>query len=124
MSEQILQLNQFGRELIETLAPLSVELGILAIAVLLVIPCLRIRSAALRHFLWLLVVVKPLVAVVASSRWSVFSALPTPARPAPIETTVSALADGGDHVTQLMQLLWPSRSMAMAWWLPPGPLRR
>ena len=68
-------LNQLGRELFGSFGQLSVELTALALFVLLVSRVLPIKSPALRHFLWLVVLLKPIVAVTINSPWTVFTPL-------------------------------------------------
>jgi beta-lactamase regulating signal transducer with metallopeptidase domain len=68
-------LNRLGSELFGLLGQLSVELAALAVFVLLAGRVLRIKSPALRHFLWLVVLLKPIVAVTISSPWIVFTPL-------------------------------------------------
>lgn len=68
-------LNWLGSELFGSLGQLSLELAALAVIVLLVCRVLRIKSSALRHFLWVAVLLKPIVAVTISSPWTVFTPL-------------------------------------------------
>ena len=68
-------LNGLGSELFGSLVQLSVELAALAALVLLAGRLLRIQSPALRHFLWVAVLLKPIVAVTISSPWTVFTPL-------------------------------------------------
>ena len=72
-------LNGMGHPLLAWLGPLSIELAALA---LLVLAAGRlIRSPALRHLLWLAVLVKPLIAVAVSSPYTVFAPLTPLAEP-------------------------------------------
>ncbi len=72
-------LNGLGHQLFAWLGPLSIELAALA---LLVLAAGRlIRSPALRHLLWLAVLVKPLIAVAVSSPYTVFAPLAPLAEP-------------------------------------------
>ena len=72
-------LNELGHQLFALLGPLSIELAALA---LLVLAAGRlIRSPALRHLLWLAVLVKPLVAIAVSSPYTVFAPLAPLAEP-------------------------------------------
>ena len=72
-------LNGLGHQLFAWLGPLSIELAALA---LLVLAAGRlIRSPALRHLLWLAVLVKPLIAVAVSSPYTVFAPLGPLAEP-------------------------------------------
>ena len=68
-------LNQLGSELFGLLGQLSIELAVLAVIVLLAGRVLRIKSPALRHFLWIAVLLKPIVAITVSSPWTVFTPL-------------------------------------------------
>ena len=72
-------LNEVGDQLLASLGPLSIELAALA---LLVLAAGRlIRSPALRHLLWLAVLLKPLVAAAVSSPYTVFAPLAPLAEP-------------------------------------------
>ena len=68
-------LNQLGSELFGSLSQLSIELAALALVVLLAARVLRTQPPALRHFLWVAVLLKPIVAVTISSPWTVFTPL-------------------------------------------------
>ena len=72
-------LNGLGHQLFAWLGPLSIELAALALLVLAAGRLLR--SPALRHLLWLAVLVKPLVAVAVSSPYTVFAPLAPLAEP-------------------------------------------
>ena len=66
-------LNGLGHQLLAWLGPLSIELA--ALAVLVLAAGRLVKSPALRHLLWLAVLVKPLAAVVVSSPYTVFAPL-------------------------------------------------
>lgn len=66
-------LNGLGHQLLAWLGPLSIELAGLALLVLAA--CRLVKSPALRHLLWLAVLVKPVAAVVVSSPYTVFAPL-------------------------------------------------
>ena len=66
-------LNELGHLLLGWLGPLSIELAALALLVLAV--GRLIRSPALRHLLWLAVLLKPVAAVVITSPYTVFAPL-------------------------------------------------
>jgi len=68
-------LDRLGSALVGSFGQLSLELALLAAAALLAGRVLRGRSPALRHFLWVAVLLKPIVAVVVSSQWTVFTPL-------------------------------------------------
>ncbi|MBU0637652.1 MAG: hypothetical protein KKB50_02215 [Planctomycetes bacterium] len=67
MNQWVELLNGIGRCLLAHLLPLSVELAILAAAVLAVLALLRPRSSAIRHLFWCLVLVKPLTSLLVAS---------------------------------------------------------
>jgi beta-lactamase regulating signal transducer with metallopeptidase domain/polyhydroxyalkanoate synthesis regulator phasin len=69
----IASLNQLGSSLIGLLGQLSIELAALAIVVVLACRLLRIESPAVRHLLWVAVLLKPVIAMTVSSPWTVFS---------------------------------------------------
>ena len=72
-------LNGLGHQLFGWLGPLSIELAALA---LLVLAAGRlIRSPALRHLLWLAVLLKPVAAMAVSSPYTVFAPLAPLAEP-------------------------------------------
>ena len=54
-------MNEFGRWLIVRLGQMSVELTILAGIVLIALYVLRVKSPALRHLFWGLLLAKPVV---------------------------------------------------------------
>ena len=68
-------LNQLGSGLFGSLGQLSVELAALAVLVFLAGRVLPLQSSALRHFLWLVVLLKPIVAITINSPWTVFTPL-------------------------------------------------
>ena len=72
-------LNELGHQLLGRLGPLSIELAALAVLVLAL--ARLIRSPALRHLLWLAVLVKPLIAIAVSSPYTVFAPLALLAEP-------------------------------------------
>ena len=68
-------LNGLGNQLFGWFGQLSIELAALAILVLVACRLLPIKSPALRHLLWAVVLLKPLVAVAISSPYSLFTPL-------------------------------------------------
>ena len=72
-------LNDLGSQLFGWLGPLSIELA--ALALLVLAAGWLIRSPALRHLLWLAVLVKPLIAIAVSSPYTVFAPLTPLAEP-------------------------------------------
>ncbi len=66
-------LNGLGHQLFAWLGSLSIEL--VGLALLVLAPCRLVKSPALRHLLWLAVLVKPVAAVVVSSPYTVFAPL-------------------------------------------------
>ncbi len=72
-------LNGLGHQLLASLGPLSIELA--AVAGLVLAVGRLIRSPALRHLLWLAVLVKPLVALVVSSPYTILAPLAPLAEP-------------------------------------------
>ena len=68
-------LNGLGSQLFGWFGQLSIELAALAILVLVACRLLPIKSPALRHLLWAVVLLKPLVAVAVSSPYSLFTPL-------------------------------------------------
>ena len=88
-------LNGLGSQLFGWFGQLSIELAALAILVLVACRLLPIKSPALRHLLWAVVLLKPLVAVAVSSPYSLF----TPLVPS-VDTDWNALAFSPvDHST-------------------------
>ena len=68
-------LNGLGNQLFGWFGQLSIELAALAVLVLMASRLLPIKSPALRHLLWAVVLLKPLVAIAISSPYSLFTPL-------------------------------------------------
>ncbi len=68
-------MNELGSQLFGWFGQLSIELAALAVLVLVASRLLPIKSPALRHLLWAVVLLKPLVAVAISSPYSLFTPL-------------------------------------------------
>ena len=68
-------LNGLGSQLFGWFGQLSIELAALAVLVLAASRLLPIKSPALRHLLWAVVLLKPLVAVAVSSPYTLFTPL-------------------------------------------------
>ena len=68
-------LNGLGSQLFGWFGQLSIELAALAILVLVACRLLPIKSPALRHLLWAVVLLKPLVAIAISSPYTLFTPL-------------------------------------------------
>ena len=66
-------LNGLGSQLFGWFGQLSIELAALAVLVLVASYLLPIKSPALRHLLWAVVLLKPLVAVAISSPYTLFT---------------------------------------------------
>ena len=68
-------LNGLGIQLFGWFGQLSIELAALAVLVLVASCLLPIKSPALRHLLWAVVLIKPLVAIAISSPYTLFTLL-------------------------------------------------
>ena len=68
-------LNGLGSQLFGWFGQLSIELAALAVLVLIASRLLPIKSPALRHLLWAIVLLKPLVSVAISSPYTLFTPL-------------------------------------------------
>ena len=66
-------LNELGSQLFGWFGQLSIELAALAVLVLVACYLLPIKSPALRHLLWAIVLLKPLVAIAVSSPYTLFT---------------------------------------------------
>ena len=66
-------LNELGNQLFGWFGQLSIELAALAVLVLVACRLLPIKSPALRHLLWAIVLLKPLVSVAISSPYTLFT---------------------------------------------------
>ena len=66
-------LNGLGSQLFGWFGQLSIELAALAVLVLVASRLLPIKSPALRHLLWAIVLLKPLVAIAISSPYTLFT---------------------------------------------------
>ena len=88
-------LNGLGRWLMGHLWQLSIELVVLAVVVMLAIFVLRIKSPALRHVFWGLVLIKPVVTLLVASPVSLYAFLGSPA-PEPVVVQPEARAEAED----------------------------
>ena len=68
-------LNELGSQLFGWFGQLSIELAALAVLVLVASRLLPLKSPALRHLLWAIVLLKPLVSIAISSPYSLFTPL-------------------------------------------------
>ena len=68
-------LNELGSQLFGWFGQLSIELAALAVLVLVACHLLPIKSPALRHLLWAIVLLKPLVSIAVSSPYTLFTPL-------------------------------------------------
>ena len=66
-------LNELGSQLFGWFGQLSIELAALAVLVLVACHLLPVKSPALRHLLWAVVLLKPLIAVAISSPYTLFT---------------------------------------------------
>ena len=66
-------LNKLGSQLFGWFGQLSIELAALAVLVLVASLLLPIKSPALRHLLWAIVLLKPLVSIAVSSPYTLFT---------------------------------------------------
>ena len=66
-------LNKLGSQLFGWFGQLSIELAALAVLVLVASLLLPIKSPALRHLLWAVVLLKPLVSIAVSSPYTLFT---------------------------------------------------
>ena len=95
MNEAIQLANAFGRWLYGHLWQMSIELAVLAVVVFAAIALLRIRSAALRHLFWCLLLAKPVATFLIASPVSLYWFLNPPteaivqARPAAIQEVLA-----------------------------------
>ena len=74
-------LNQLGIELVGLLGQSSVDLALLTALVLMANRLLPLQSPALRHFIWVLVLLKPVVALAISSPWTLFAPMNPASQP-------------------------------------------
>lgn len=80
-------LNGLGRWLWDQLWHMSAELAILAVVVYLAVLVLRVKSPAVRHLFWCLVLAKPVAVFLVASPLSLYWFLqPDPPPPAPVIT--------------------------------------
>ncbi len=91
MTSFIDTLNAFGGWLVGYLGRLSLELAILAIVVWLALRLLPVRSPALRHLFWCLVLAKPVATFLVASPVSLYWFL-TPATPTPVPHVAAPVA--------------------------------
>ena len=112
-------LNGLGHQLLASLGPLSIELA--AVAGLVLAVGRLIRSPALRHLLWLAVLVKPLIALVVSSPYTILAPLAPLAEPGwdaiaheRVEH-LAALAPAGATTASTSATLAPAGWAALLW---------
>ena len=82
-------LNELGSQLFGWFGQLSIELAALAVLVLVASYLLPIKSPALRHLLWAVVLLKPLVAIAVSSPYTLFTPFVPLVEPSPDTLTFS-----------------------------------
>ena len=82
-------LNGLGSQLFGWFGQLSIELAALAVLVLVASYLLPIKSPALRHLLWAIVLLKPLVAIAISSPYTLFTPFVPLVEPSPDTLTFS-----------------------------------
>ena len=105
-------LNELGSQLFGWFGQLSIELAALAVLVLVASRLLPIKSPALRHLLWAVVLLKPLVAVAVSSPYTLF----TPLVPS-VEPDWNALAlSPVEHPTVQVAIATSSVRLTTAGW--------
>ena len=104
-------LNGLGSQLFGWFGQLSIELAALAVLVLVACHLLPIKSPALRHLLWAVVLLKPLVSIAVSSPYTLFSPLVPSADPAwnslafsPVEHPTVQVATSPAIATSSVQL--------------------
>jgi beta-lactamase regulating signal transducer with metallopeptidase domain len=68
-------LNRLGSELVSSFGQLSIELTALAILILLASRLLPIQTSALRHFMCIAILLKPIIALTISSLWTLFTSI-------------------------------------------------
>ncbi len=104
-------LNELGSQLFGWFSQLSIELAALAVLILIACYLLPIKSPALRHLLWAIVLLKPLVAIAISSPYTLFTpfvSLLEPSRdafaPLPVEHPTVQVAASPTIATSSVQL--------------------
>ena len=104
-------LNGLGSQLFGWFGQLSIELAALAVLVLVASRLLPIKSPALRHLLWAIVLLKPLVAIAISSPYTLFTpfvSLVEPSRDAfaslPVEHPTMQVASSPTIATGSVQI--------------------
>lgn len=113
-------LNDLGGKLLGSFGQLSIELAALAVLIFLASRLLPIQSPALRHFMWIAVLLKPIIALTISSPWTLFTPIVSLLEPGwsslehslswqHAENTVikiAALQTSGIHAVSLTPLGW------------------
>ena len=104
-------LNELGSQLLRWFGQLSIELAALAVLVLVASRLLPIKSPALRHLLWAIVLLKPLVSIAVSSPYTLFTPLVSLVEPSqdplafsPIEHPTVQVAASPTIATSSVQL--------------------
>ena len=116
-------LNELGNQLFGWFGQLSIELAALAVLVLVASYLLPIKSPALRHLLWAIVLLKPLVSVAISSPYTLFTPLVSfvePSRDAlvfsPVDYSTVQVAASPAIATSSVQLTTASMPLTTAGW--------
>ncbi len=102
MTPLVETLNHLGRWLLPHLRQMSIELAVLAGVVLAVIYVLRVKSPALRHAFWCLVLAKPVVTFLVASPVSLYWFMRPPVQaPAPVRAASAPLYPTTDTPIQM-----------------------
>ena len=83
MTATVAVLNELGQWLFAHLGRMSIELAILTAIVFVALRLLRVKSPALRHLFWGLLLAKPVATFLIASPLSLYAVLWPPAPPAP-----------------------------------------
>ncbi len=101
----ILMLNRLGGLLFDFFGPLSIEWAVLALLVVATLRLLRIQSPMLRHLFWLVLLVKPVVAVAIASPWTIFR---------PLTSYLGVTWSGSDQALSVWQAGSPGSAVGAA----------
>ena len=106
-------LNELGSQLFGWFSQLSIELAALAVLVLVTSRLLPIKSPALRHLLWAIVLLKPLVSIAVSSPYTLFTPFASLLEPSqdtlafsPVEVQAAASPTIATNSVQLTTAGW------------------
>ena len=110
-------LNELGNQLFGWFSQLSIELAVLTVLVLVACHLLPIKSPTLRHLLWAVVLLKPLISIAISSPYSLFTPLVSLLEPSRDALAFSPVEHPTMHAAASSTIVTSSVQLATAGWV-------